>query len=222
LFNADRFPNFLARGAIMRREENLNQSEEMQINSPMTRRNRPARHILAPTDLSNESRKLIKHAMGLAQQFQAKLTLLHVCGLTAARADNSDTPASEELQQRSVQAKLSLLALHDVVRAQYSNTEACLRNGDPAEQVFLTARRLGVDVIAFSAHDFTWLRHAVDGGNIEQILRDAPCPVLIVNEDGLKDPFPKARLSQNSENWLGGRSSVSAGTSEFGLSQRST
>lgn len=67
--------------------------------------------------------------MGLAQQFQAKLTLLHVCALTAVGAGKSEPPASEELQKRSVQAKLSLLALHDVVRAQYSNTEACLRIG---------------------------------------------------------------------------------------------
>lgn len=95
-------------------------------------------------------------------------------------------------------------------------------NWDPVDQVFLTARRLGVDVIVFPAHGFSCLRHAVDGRNSEQILRDAPCPVLIVGEDGLKDPFPKARLSQNSENWPEGRSSPPPEISEFGLSQRST
>ena len=92
-------------GDIMRRKEDLKQPEETQINSPMTRRNGPARHILAPTDLSNESRKSIKYAIRLAQQFQAKLTLLHVCRLSAAGADNSDTRVSEELQQCSVRAK---------------------------------------------------------------------------------------------------------------------
>ena len=35
-------------------------------------------HILAPTDLSRESRKAVNYAMRLAQRFCAKLTLLHL------------------------------------------------------------------------------------------------------------------------------------------------
>ena len=79
-------------------------------------------------------------------------------------------------------AKLSLLSLHDIVRAQYTNTEACLRCGEPGEEVILAARSLPVDLIIASKHDYAWLRHSGDQGDSKRALRDAPCPVLIVQE----------------------------------------
>jgi nucleotide-binding universal stress UspA family protein len=36
------------------------------------------RHLLAPTDFSEGSKQALEYALGLAQTFGAKLTLLHV------------------------------------------------------------------------------------------------------------------------------------------------
>jgi len=170
----------------MRRAEDLHvpgeARQDAQLKCPASRVTTHVWHILAPTDLSSESRKSIKYAMRLAQHFQAKLTLLHVCEMPDAGTDDPNAPASEEFQQHSARAKLSLLSLHDVVRAQYSNTEPCFRCGEPGEQIVATARSLGVDLIVFSTHDFAWLRHFVDGGDAQKILRAAPCQVLIVHE----------------------------------------
>jgi len=140
------------------------------------------RHVLAPTDLSNESRSAVKYAMHLAQRFQAKLTLLHVYEPTAVAGADSNGSDDEHSSQKWNRAKLSLLSLHDIVRAQYTNTEACLRCGEPGEEVILAARSLPVDLIIASKHDYAWLRHSGDQGDSKRALRDAPCPVLIVQE----------------------------------------
>lgn len=184
----------------MKQVEDLQEMEvipqDVHVDSPMPKFSMQVRHILAPTDLSNESRKSITYVMRLAQHFQAKLTLLHVCEMSDAGTDSSNAPASEEFQQHIARAKLSLLSLHDVVRAQYSNTELCFRWGEPGDQIFATARSLGVDLVAFSTHDFAWLRHFVDGGNRAEILRATPCPVLILCEHhpGNSSSVPAGRL----------------------------
>ena len=58
------------------------------------------RHILAPTDLSSESRGAIKYAMHLAQRFQAKLTLLHVYEPPAVGGADSNGPDDEHSGQK--------------------------------------------------------------------------------------------------------------------------
>ena len=144
------------------------------------------RHILAPTDLSNESRGVIKYAMHLAQWFQAKLTLLHVYEPPAVAGADSNKPDDGHSSQKWNRAKLSLLSLHDIVRAQYTNTEACLRCGEPGEEVILAARNLPVDLIVASKHDYAWLRRSGDQGDSKRAFRDVACPVLIVQERAIQ------------------------------------
>lgn len=139
------------------------------------------RHVLAPTDLSGESRKTIKYAMHLARLFQAKLTLLHVCRLPKASGSGANSPDEKLLEQERNQAKLRLLSLHDIIRAQYANTEPCLRFGEPSREVIVTARSLAVDLIIVSQHDYAWLDYFPDKGDGKSVLHHMPCPVLIVH-----------------------------------------
>jgi nucleotide-binding universal stress UspA family protein len=140
------------------------------------------RHVLAPTDLSDESRKTIKYAMHLARRFQAKLTLLHVCQLPKASESGANSPDEKILEEERNRAKLSLLSLHDIIRAQHSNTEPCLRFGQPPEEVISTARSLAVDLIIVSQHDNAWLNRFLDKDDGKSILYNIACPVLIVRE----------------------------------------
>jgi len=136
------------------------------------------RPVLAPTDLSGESRKKIKYAMQLARRFQAKLTLLHVCQLPKADGLGANSPDEKLLEQKRTQAKRRLLSLHDIIRAQYANTEPCLRFGEPPKEVISTVRSLAVDVIIVSEHDHAWLNHFPGKG----VLHSIACPVLIVQD----------------------------------------
>jgi universal stress protein A len=140
-------------------------------------------HILAPTDLSRESRKAVNYAMRLAQRFYAKLTLLHLYEMPGTFECAFGVPEPEHLQQNKYRAELRLLALYDVIRAQHSNTEPLFRCGQPRADIPAMARILRVDLIVTSTHDSGWLRHVVEGSDAEKIIHQAPCPVLIVREN---------------------------------------
>ena len=140
-------------------------------------------HILAPTDLSRESRKAVNYAMRLAQRFCAKLTLLHLFEMPGTFECAFGVPEPGHLQKNKDRAELSLLALYDVIRAQHRNTEPLFRCGEPRADIPAVARILRVDLIVISTHDSRWLRHIVEGSDAEKIIREAPCPVLIVREN---------------------------------------
>jgi universal stress protein A len=140
-------------------------------------------HILAPTDLSRESRKAVNYALRLAQHFYAKLTLLHLYQMPGTFECAFGVPEPGYLQQNKDRAELSLLALYDVIRAQHRNTEPLFRCGQPRADIPAMARILGVDLIVISTHNSRWLRRVVEGSDAEKIIREAPCPVLIVREN---------------------------------------
>ena len=139
-------------------------------------------HILAPTDLSRESRKAVNSAMWLAQRFHAKLTLLHLYEMPGTFECAFGVPEPEILQQNKDRAELSLLALYDVIRAQHPNTEPLFRCGEPRTEISAIAKALGVDLIVISTHVDRWLRRVLEGSDAEKIIHNAPCPVLIVRE----------------------------------------
>jgi universal stress protein A len=140
-------------------------------------------HILAPTDLSRESRKAVNYAMRLAQRFYAKLTLLHLYEMPGTFECAFGVPEPGHLQQNKYRAELRLLALYDVIRAQHRNTEPLFRCGEPRADIPAIAKILGVDLIVMSTHDSGWLRHVVEGSDAEKVIHQAPCPVLIVREN---------------------------------------
>jgi nucleotide-binding universal stress UspA family protein len=164
----------------------LDQIEHSTINSrngtPTHTKTFRVNHILAPTDLSRESRKTVNYAMWLARRFYAKLTLLHVYQMPGTFECAFALPEAEILQQYKDRAKLNLLALYDVIRAQHPNTEPLFRCGEPRTEIPATARIRGVDLIVISTHGYRWLRRVVEGGDVQKIIHDAPCPVLIVRE----------------------------------------
>ena len=161
-------------------------------------------HILAPTDLSRESRKAVNYAMRLAQRFCAKLTLLHLFEMPGTFECAFGVPEPGHLQKSKDRAELSLLALYDVIRAQHSNTERLFRCGQPRADIPTMARILRVDLIVISTHDSGWLRHVVEGSDAEKIIHQTPCPVLIVREN----EHELVRVSV-------GRQSLAIGTSEI-------
>ncbi|MBV8351571.1 MAG: universal stress protein [Verrucomicrobia bacterium] len=138
-------------------------------------------HILAPTDLSRESRKAVNYALWLARRFHAKLTLLHFYETPGTFECAFGVPEPDHLQRDKDRAELRLLALYDVVRAQHGNTEPRFRLGEPRTGIPAAAKMLGVDLIVISTHNYQWLRHIVEGSDAESIVHKAPCPVLIVH-----------------------------------------
>jgi nucleotide-binding universal stress UspA family protein len=105
------------------------------------------KHILAPTDLSKDSRGSVNYAMSLALRFQARLTLLYIFRMPKGSESGSIISKSEEIQESRDHAELRLLKFYDVIRAQYPNTEVLFRTGDPDTDIPQIAAFLGVDLV---------------------------------------------------------------------------
>lgn len=148
----------------------------------------PVTHILAPTDLTADSRESVAWAGRLARGFDAKLTLLHVCP-GSERADIPFSPlyaGQLELDGRRVleeshKAERTLRAMRDRIRVHHSLTEDCFLLGDPGSLILWVARESDVDLMVISTHYYNSLDGLFDEANSDKIIRDAPCCVLVVS-----------------------------------------
>jgi len=119
------------------------------------------RNVLCAVDLGQQSSKTLFWAARLAQEFGARLTLLHV---TACGPGVNDA-ASEELRR-----------LQGFVGAE---ADLEIENGEPARVICAAAERLKADVLVIgrgsAAGVFGRLRT-----NAYAIIRQSPCPVVSV------------------------------------------
>ncbi|MBV8215426.1 MAG: universal stress protein [Verrucomicrobia bacterium] len=147
----------------------------------------PVKHILAPTDLGAQSRESVACAVRLARGFRAKLTLLHVRP-GSDRADLPFTPLyagqleldARRILEESQKAERNLRVMRDRIRVHHALTEDCFLLGDPAPLILWVARECHVDLLVIGASHYNWLGSLFAGPNSDKILRDAPCPVLVV------------------------------------------
>ena len=152
--------------------------------------------ILAPTDFSEYSNHAIRYAAGLAQQFGAKLVLLHVVGNEAlesiSKAHVPPHPVDQVYED-----------LVEEIRDQYGKyvppevrksveAEMLVLPGAPFVEIIRAARQRQVDLIVMATHGRTGLSHALVGSVTEKVIRKAPCPVLSIRPVGVEAPAAHA------------------------------
>jgi nucleotide-binding universal stress UspA family protein len=138
------------------------------------------RHILVPTDLSDESRNVLEYAWPLAELCNAKLTLLHVWMTPGSHTGVLGALDPEAIQRSRDRAEFNLRRFEEMARERYLNIESYFVTGDPCSQIVAFAKSSLVDLIVISTHQYDWLRHLAEGSDAEKILRHATCPVWIV------------------------------------------
>ncbi|ETX01331.1 MAG: hypothetical protein ETSY1_07695 [Candidatus Entotheonella factor] len=132
-------------------------------------------HFLVPLDFSEHADQTLDYAIDLAQQVQARLTLLHVIHVPAW-AGRDFTLQIAELEtdtERAMQAPLNR------VRAAGLSAVNVVRQGVPWHQIVEVAKARQADLILMSTHGHTGLHHVLLGSVAERVVRHAPCPVLI-------------------------------------------
>jgi universal stress protein A len=144
----------------------------------------PFKHILVPVDFSGCSRSALNFALALAEQFAAKVEVLHCYelpgfvpptapllfgGFDAPFAEHAARAADARLQEFTATAPLHhrIHCLHVLA--------------SPAVVGILeTAEALNVDLIVIGTRGLSALPQLLLGGVSERVLRMAPCPVLTV------------------------------------------
>ena len=138
------------------------------------------KHILVPTDLSEDADYALVYAIELAQKLQARLILLHAVDTTpleVAEIASQRPPSDWQEVETGIEQKLeaSLKRLHDVGL----QGETLIVHGVPFQSIIDTAQDKGADLIVMGTHGRTGLPHALMGSVAEKVVRLAPCPVLV-------------------------------------------
>jgi len=142
------------------------------------------KRILVPLDFSECSKKALRYALALARQHSAALVLLYVAGTTPAYGPLDYAPVDFGNVQQEMEAgaakqlaKMIEDEIGDAVPA-----EAIIRAGMASTEIVEAARELTADLIVISTHGRSGLKHVLLGSVAEQVVRHAPCPVLVVRE----------------------------------------
>jgi nucleotide-binding universal stress UspA family protein len=137
--------------------------------------------ILVPTDLSRLSADALGYAVGFAQQFGGKITLVHVVARGSAMEDvddpREDSEEKIEAARRGAARALAALQRHYVPAALDDGAE--VRVGSPLADLPEIAEAGDFDLIICATHGDLSRARALLGSVTEGILRTAPCPVLV-------------------------------------------
>lgn len=138
--------------------------------------------ILVPIDFSACSKKALLYAIPFAKQFEAKIVFLHVIPMHFHySADGFETESiSTEEAQADVARKMWALAKENVPAG--ISTQIEIRYGVEAAEIVNEAKKVEADIVILSTHGRTGRAHSLAGSVAEDVVRLAPCPVLVVRE----------------------------------------
>ena len=153
--------------------------------------------ILVAVELVEDDRAPLAAAELQARALGAKLYLVHVVppeadfvGLPKEAEANPASPDDDVevgyaydrsvAAERARAARDELHAVRDRLAAAGLSATALLIEGPPAEKIAEEARRLGCGLIVVGAHQRGLLGKWLHGSTSRELLRDAPCPVLVV------------------------------------------
>lgn len=137
-----------------------------------------AKTILFPTDFSTASDAAMVHAEALAKASGAKLVIVHVEEPPLAYGGGELYYGLPEPNSERIQKMLEDVRPRDAAIP----SEHRLTMGDPAGEVVRIAADEGCEMIVMGTHGRTGLTRLLMGSVAEQIVRRAPCPVLIYRE----------------------------------------
>lgn len=136
--------------------------------------------ILATTDFSDLSMEAVEYAVALAEEFEARLSLMyvvepapHVGGFESVVLIRADP----EIIKRE-RKHLSKLAKGLSRRA--ARIRPVVRYGKAVREIAAEASNQKVDLIITATRGHTGLKRVLLGSTAEAIVRHAPCPVLTV------------------------------------------
>lgn len=149
--------------------------------------------ILLPTDFSEAAHAALTEAIFLASQYNAELHLLHVVVLYEEDPFNPEHhfPEAEEVFRH-----LSNVATSEMSKLLTENQGRTLkirqhqvRAVSAAPAIIEFAAKEEIDLIVMGGHGRRGLRRFVLGSVAEEVVREAPCPVLTLRRPSSDDPL---------------------------------
>ena len=150
------------------------------------------KNLLVATDFHSSSESATEVAVGLAQQFDANLTVLHSYHLFPYYTDMYPTLAAnqfEQLEDEAQEAMQKWCSKH--LPASGLNYKPLHLPGLARDVIVKQAQELNPDLLVMGTRK-TWLIDKVVFGSVAgEVLHDVSCPVLVVPEGSAVDALEK-------------------------------
>lgn len=124
-------------------------------------------NVVYPTDFSSYSNQAYFHAVALAEQYGASLTVVFVYNAAVDEQNRGKDYWERQLTEvRPSNAKVPV--------------RHAFLEGDPATEIVKYATAHHSDVLVIGTHGRTGVDRLVLGSVAERVMREAPCSVLVV------------------------------------------
>lgn len=136
------------------------------------------KRILVAYDFSDHAELALRYALSLAQQYQAELHVIHVLPANTAsdpeiawypKAGESPYQRAMKRLQKAIPGEAGL----------WCEIKYAVAEGHPYREVLSYAEKHEIDLISIGAHGAGFGMRALFGSNVDRVLRQAPCPVLV-------------------------------------------
>lgn len=151
------------------------------------------KRVLVAYDFSDYSELALKYGLSIAQEHQAELHLLHVL---PPRSLNDPEIAWDPIKGESAY-HTAALRLQRVVPAEvhlWCDVKTAVSEGNAYREILSYAEKNEIDLISVGAHGAGFGMRTLFGSNVDRVLRQAPCPVLVARP--LKPRILPARLQE--------------------------
>jgi nucleotide-binding universal stress UspA family protein len=141
------------------------------------------RRILCPVDFSERSLDSLAHAINMAEEADAQLTLLHVVEFSPALSEAALIPALDLSRVREAAAADARRKLHALIPESartYCTVETAVVEGRAYRDILRHATESQTDLIVMGVHGRGALDLLVFGSTTHYVIRASACPVLIV------------------------------------------
>jgi nucleotide-binding universal stress UspA family protein len=136
------------------------------------------KRVLVAYDFSDYSELALKYGLSIAQEHQAELHLLHVLPpRSVEEPEIAWYPIKGESAYHTAARRLQRVVPADVHL--WCDVKTAVSEGHPYREILNYAEKSEIDLISVGAHGAGFGMRALFGSNVDRVLRQAPCPVLV-------------------------------------------
>ena len=136
------------------------------------------KRVLVPYDFSDYSELALNYALSFAQRYRSELHLLHVLPPFTVN-DSEISPYPLGLQGAYHKAVNRLQKAVPPGAHRLCGIKHAVSEGQPYREILNYAENNNIDLICLGAHGAGFGMRTLFGSNVDRVLRQAPCPVLV-------------------------------------------
>ncbi len=136
------------------------------------------KRILVAYDFSDYSELALTYALSLAQEYQSELHLLNVLPpFTTSESEISWYPLGREGTYHKAARRLQNAVPPEAHL--WCKIKHAVSEGQPYREILDYAEKNKIDLVCLGAHGAGFGMRALFGSNVDRVIRQAPCPVLV-------------------------------------------